>query len=227
MNYYPLVNIAAEESHGTKRAILDCAERLFAAHGFEATSLRAITAEAQANLGAVNYHFATKDALVLAVLRRRMKPLNEERLALLGQFEQEADGAPLSIERILEALFRPALELVARGAKGGRYFVRLLAHVLAGPGAYLQPLIEEEFAEKNHRFHIAIRRALPHLSADEVHWRLHFAHGVLLHTIANTHVLELSSGGRCRITNTDSMIVRLITFCAAGFRAEQQGKGRK
>ncbi len=221
------MNVAAQESHGTKRAILDCAERLFAAQGFEATSLRAITAEAEANLGAVNYHFATKDALVLAVLRRRMKPLNEQRLALLFQFEQEADGAALSVEKILEALFRPALELVGRGAKGGRYFVRLLAHVLAGPGSYLQPLIQEEFAEKNRRFHAAIRRALPHLASDEVHWRLHFAHGVLLHTIANTHVLELSSAGRCRITNIEATLQKVIAFCAAGLTAGEQVKGKK
>ena len=45
----------------TKNAILDTAERLFATHGFEATSLRTITAEAKANLGAVNYHFTSKD----------------------------------------------------------------------------------------------------------------------------------------------------------------------
>src|SRR4051812_48995648 len=71
----------------TKVAVLNAAERLFAAHGFRATSVRAITDLAGANLGAVNYHFASKDELILAVLRRRMKPLNAERLALLDQFE--------------------------------------------------------------------------------------------------------------------------------------------
>ncbi|MFL6529487.1 MAG: TetR family transcriptional regulator, partial [Chthoniobacterales bacterium] len=52
-----------EKLSQTKVAVLDAAERLFASHGFEATSLRAITSEAQANLGAVNYHFASKDEL--------------------------------------------------------------------------------------------------------------------------------------------------------------------
>lgn len=228
MTYYStLINQVKEQIHTTKRAIMDTAERLFAAHGFQATSLRAITAEAEANLGAVNYHFATKDALVLAVLRRRMQPLNEERLALLDRYEEQAGAARITVEQILDALFRPAIELVARGAKGGRYFVRLLSHVLAAPGAYLQPLIEEEFAEKNRRFHTAIRRALPFLSAEEVHWRLHFAHGVLLHTIANTHVLELSSNGRCRVTNVESLLAKLIAFCAAGMRNKLEAKRTK
>ncbi|CAA9412384.1 MAG: Transcriptional regulator, AcrR family, partial [uncultured Rubrobacteraceae bacterium] len=40
----------------TKTRILDAAERLFAERGFEGTSIRAVTAEAGANLAAVGYH---------------------------------------------------------------------------------------------------------------------------------------------------------------------------
>jgi AcrR family transcriptional regulator len=205
--------------NSTKRAVLDSAERLFAQHGFEATSLRAITAAAAANLGAVNYHFSSKDALILAVLKRRMQPLNQERVNLLDRFEAEAGPRAVGIERILEALFRPALELIARPSKGGRYVLRLMAHCLASPGAYLRPLVEEEFAEKNRRFHEAIRRALPDLSKSEAHWRLHFAHGVFLHTAAQPQILELSSGGSCRFSDVESALRRMISFCAAGFRA--------
>jgi len=208
-------------SPDTKRNILDTAERLFATHGFKATSLRAITSQAQANLGAVNYHFRSKDALILAVLRRRMQPLNHERLELLAKFEQHAGGQPLPVEKILEALFRPPVELVARGAKGGRYFLRLIGQCLAEPGAYLQPLIQEEFAEKNRKFHAAIKHALPYLSNEEVHWRLHFANGVFLHTIASADVLELSSGGKCRVTSVEGTLRKMIPFCAAGLKAGQ------
>lgn len=211
----------AEQLHATKIAILNAAERLFAAHGFKATSLRAITSEARANLGAVNYHFASKNALILAVLGRRMRPLNAERVALLTSFEEEAGDRPLSCAKILEALFRPALELISSGGKGGRNFVRLLSQCLAEPGKFLQPLVQEEFSEKNLRFHAALRRALPHLSSDETHWRLHFAYGVFLHTIAHAHVLEWSSNGRCRLSGRESVLERMIDFCAAGL---QQGE---
>ena len=215
------------KQHTTPRAILDSAERLFAAQGFEATSLRAITAHAAANLGAVNYHFSSKDALILAVLKRRMQPLNQERLALLDRFDAEAKAKPASIEKILEALFRPPLELIARPSKGGRYVLRLMAQCLAAQGAYLQPLVQEEFAEKNRRFHRALRRALPGLSNAEAHWRLHFAHGVFLHTVAHSQVLELSSEGHCRFENVEEALRRMISFCAAGLRAGTQVAGRK
>ncbi|HEY1583941.1 MAG TPA: TetR/AcrR family transcriptional regulator [Chthoniobacterales bacterium] len=209
----------AEQLHATKLAILNATERLVARHGFGATSLRAITADAGVNLAAVNYHFATKDALILAMLNRRMKPLNETRLALLNRLEAEAGDAPVPVEKILDALFRPVLELIARPSKGGRRFLRLLALCLAEPGAYLKPLVQKEFAEKTRRFHRALRRALPELSDVEAHWRLHFAYGSFFHAVAHSQVLELSSGGRCRLTNVETVLKRIITFCAAGLRS--------
>ena len=207
-----------EKIHATKLAILNATERLVAARGFEATSLRAITTAAKVNLAAVNYHFATKDALLLAMLNRRMKPINQARLELLDQFEREAGNRPVAIEKILEALFRPVLELITHPAKGGRNFLRLLSLCLAAPGAFLKPLVEEEFAEKNRRFHQALRRSLPQLSDVEVHWRLHLAQGAFLHAVAHSQVLELSSRGRCRLTNTETVLQRIIAFCAAGLR---------
>ena len=72
----------------TKDRILDAAEALFMEHGYEATSLRAITSAADANLAAVNYHFGSKEELFQAILTRRLDPMNQERVALLDTLEQ-------------------------------------------------------------------------------------------------------------------------------------------
>ena len=55
---------------------------------FEATSLRSITAAADVNLAAANYHFGSKEELFHAVLTRRLDPMNQERLDLLTALEQ-------------------------------------------------------------------------------------------------------------------------------------------
>ena len=204
---------------GTKAAILDAAERLFAANGFEATSLRTITAEAAANLGAVNYHFTSKDGLILAVLKRMFQPVNERRLRLLDDLEERAEGRPLTVEAILEALFRPPLELVSQPAQGGWYFPRLLAFCLTEPGAYLKPLVEEEFALKTRRFHMALQRACPGLPKAEVRWRLQFAIGAFIHTAGNPQLLEITSEGLCEAGDPEAVLERIVRFCAAGFRA--------
>jgi AcrR family transcriptional regulator len=204
------------------------AERLFAANGFKATSVRDVTTAARANLGAVNYHFRSKDELVLAVLRRRIRPLNARRLALLDRFEAAAKGRPVAIEKILEALFRPPLEVATGRTKSGEHLVRLIAHSFADRGAFLRPMIAEELGERNRRFHAAIERALPYLSSDQIRWRLHFADGVFLHTIANARVLDIASGGRCRLGNVEKVLEKVIAFCAAGFEVRgRKGKGRK
>ena len=65
----------------THERILDVAERLFMEYGYEGTSTRMVTSEAKVNLAAVNYHFGSKEALMQAVLRRRLVILNRERLS--------------------------------------------------------------------------------------------------------------------------------------------------
>src|ERR1700755_916994 len=84
----------------------DAAESLFMEHGFEATSLRSLTAAAGVNLAAVNYHLGTKEELFQAVLTRRLDPMNQERIDLLEKLER--DGRPASVEKILSAMLIPA-----------------------------------------------------------------------------------------------------------------------
>src|SRR5258707_12134788 len=87
-------------SQDTKSRILDVAEQLFMEHGFEATSLRQLTSSAGVNLAAVNYHFGTKEELFQTVLTRRLDPMNQERIELLGRLERDHGNRPLARERI-------------------------------------------------------------------------------------------------------------------------------
>ena len=95
----------------TKESILDTAERLFAANGYAATSLRSIIAEAGVNLAAVHYHFHSKEALLEAVILRRSVPANQERLALLDRFEKAAEGKPVPLEKVIEAFVAPTFRM--------------------------------------------------------------------------------------------------------------------
>src|SRR5579864_6361354 len=88
----------------TKTRILEAAEKLFGSKGFDATSLRDITAEADVNLAAVNYHFQTKDSLIDAVIARRIEPINDKRRAML-----DTAGPNPSVEQILIAFLAPVL----------------------------------------------------------------------------------------------------------------------
>lgn len=203
----------------TQDRILDAAEALFMEHGFEATSLRAITAAAAVNLAAVNYHFGSKEELFQSVLTRRLDPMNQRRLALLDRFEREARG-PLSCERILVALFVPALELARDPALGGKNFLRLLGRAYADPAPFIRRFLSEQYAQMIARFKAAFGRSLPDLPARELSWRLHFIMGALSYTLAGTDALKLIAELSPKETSNDEILLRrLAPFLLAGLKA--------
>src|SRR6185437_320586 len=110
--------------HETRTRILDAAEELFMQHGFEGTSMRLLTAKAGVNLAAVNYHFGSKHALVEAVFRRRLDPMNAARISALEELERQ--GHPLTPDAIIRAFVAPSLRLIEDAKGGGRNFIRLL-----------------------------------------------------------------------------------------------------
>jgi AcrR family transcriptional regulator len=204
----------------TKERILDAAETLFMEHGFEATSLRAITTAADVNLAAVNYHFGSKEELFQAVLTRRLDPMNQERLALLTRLEATAAPHPLSCEKILLALFVPALRLARDPARGGKNFLRLLGRAYADPAPFIRQFLSEQYAVMIARFKAAFVRALPHLPKKELSWRLHFIMGALSYTLAGTDVLKLIAELNPRETDNDEILLRrLAPFLLAGLQA--------
>ena len=102
----------------TRARLLAAAERLFAKGGEEATSLRAVTREADANVAAVHYHFGGRDGLLREVLNRHIEPINRRRIELLDALS--SDGHPTALEAVVEAFFGaiPALWASVHGAGG-------------------------------------------------------------------------------------------------------------
>jgi AcrR family transcriptional regulator len=204
----------------TKARILDAAEALFMEHGFEATSLRALTGAAGVNLAAVHYHFGSKEELFEAVLTRRLDPMNQERVELLSRLEAKAAPAPLTCDRILLALFVPALRLARDPARGGKDFLRLLGRAYADPAPFIRQFLSEQYAAMIARFKAAFGRALPHLPRRELSWRLHFIMGALSYTLAGTDALKLIAELNPRDSTNDELLLRrLAPFLLAGLTA--------
>ena len=212
---------APTRSAGTKEKILDAAEALFMVHGYEATSLRSITATAGANLAAVNYHFGSKEALFQAVLTRRLDPMNQRRLDLLAALERRSHPQPVGCDRILGALFIPALELARDPARGGTNFLRLLGRAYADPAPFIRRFLSEQYAVMIARFKAAFARALPDLPRRELSWRLHFMMGALSYTLAGTDALKLIAElapGEGEASD-ELLLRRLAPFLLAGLKS--------
>ncbi len=204
----------------TKDRLLDTAEALFMEHGFEATSLRSITAAAGVNLAAVNYHFGSKEELFETVLTRRLDPMNQERLDLLTALESEAAPRAVACERILSAMFIPALRLARDPERGGKNFLRLLGRAYADPAPFIRTFLSEQYAVMINRFKAAFGRALPEMPKKELSWRLHFIMGALSYTLAGTDALKLIAELTPAETGNDEMLLRrLAPFLLAGLQS--------
>jgi AcrR family transcriptional regulator len=202
----------------TKERILDTAEQLFAEHGYAATSLRSIIAQAGVNLAAVHYHFHSKQALLEAVVLRRSIPANHERLALLDRFEKEAGGNPPPLEKVIEAFVAPTLEMSRNPQSGSMVFMRLLGRLHA-EGDLLPGIITSQFGDVLQRFGAALRAALPDLPREELLWRLNLALGALSQTLrGGSKDLETISDLSLSL-NSEAALERLVAFLSAGFRA--------
>jgi len=203
----------------TREKILDAAESLFARQGFGATSLRTVIAEADVNLAAVHYHFGSKEALIRAVFSRRLAPLNAERLRRLDDIENDAAGAAVSIERLLDAFIRPAVVLAPGGTDEAPILTLLFGRLHTEPGNNLPQLIYDQFDDVVTRFVEAFTRALPDLPLDELYTRFHFVIGTMASSFADPQRLAYVSRGRVDRRDVESLITRMITFLAAALRA--------
>src|SRR5215210_6602847 len=216
---------AVKPQHETRTRILDAAEELFMLHGFEGTSMRVLTSSAGVNLAAVNYHFGSKDALIEALFRRRLDPMNLERIAELDRLEAGANVTP---EAIIRAFVGPSLRMVEDAKGGGRNFIRLLGRTYTEPAKAVRLLIGQMYAPAMERYKAALERALPQMPREELVWRMHFMFGTLSYTLAATDAVQLIAGCKPEDRHDARLLEdRLTAFLAAGLAAPLRNPVRK
>lgn len=155
----------------TRARLLDVAERLFLAHGYDAVSVRTINAEAGMNPAAVNYHFGTKEDLVAALLEDRLGPL------------PGAPGEGLEVEAIVALAVDPLVTLAATDERG-RLHVRLLSRTIREGW----PVHFASDAFSLDRWADAVAAAVPELPRPVVGDRWRLAVGMILDVVGRVDV---------------------------------------
>ena len=122
------------KSERTRKAILDAAEELFSAHGYEGASLDAIGEGAGIQGTAILYHFPSKRALYEATLDRIFTPL-------LAELNEMLTG-PEAVDARLES----AVEAIVSFASVHPNAPRLLLRETASPGGDAVEIIEAKAA---------------------------------------------------------------------------------
>lgn len=116
----------------TPDRLLDAARQLFSEKGFDAASVREITRAARANLGAITYHFGTKEQLRLAVVDRVARGFAQRIVEALAP----PNPAPERLAAMVEALFGFFADYPDAP--------RLMLHLLAEGGPSPGPLVAQQ-----------------------------------------------------------------------------------
>lgn len=202
----------------TKNRILDAAEKLFADKGFNGTSLREITSQAEVNLAAVNYHFGSKKELIKAVMSRYMNELSprlESALIAICKHEKQ----PTLVD-VFSAFVEPLLALNQFKENGTSNFLQLLGRGYTDSQGFLRWFLTTRYPVVIDSFISAVHKAYPELTTEEMFWRLHFTMGTIVFTMSSSDALmDIAKNDFDRDIDIAGVIKQVIPYVAAGVGA--------
>ncbi len=202
----------------TKAKILDAAEQFFADKGFNGTSLREITSQAEVNLAAVNYHFGSKKELIKAVMSRYMNELSPKLESALQNVCK--NDTPPNLEQVFGAFVGPLLSLNEFKKNGTSIFLQLLGRGYTDSQGFLRWFLTTQYPNVITYFVEAVQMAYPQLSPEEMFWRLHFTMGTVVFTMSSSDALiDIAENDFDKKIDISGVIEQVIPYVAAGVAA--------
>ncbi|MGE2722151.1 TetR/AcrR family transcriptional regulator [Mycolicibacterium celeriflavum] len=192
----------------TRMRLLEAAQRLFAKGGEEATSLRAVTREAGANVASVHYHFGGRDGLLREVLNQHVAPINSRRLALLDAAVRETSNP--SLHTLAEAFVRPDLETLARLRDEEPQLARFVGRAYSQPSPAVAEAVTQQFAAMAERFLPLLAARLPELDDEELGARMDMV--VALITSLFARATPVGIAPPLRSEDLETQVARLISM---------------
>lgn len=203
-------------ANSTQEGILDAAEEVFASHGYEGATMRAIAKKAEVNQALLHYHFQTKENLYETVVKRRSSAINRYRLELLEQLY--VDGRTPALEELLHVLYAPSAYMRGGSVSTVAAYTQVILAITIGSDERSKVLMRKYFDGIAKRFIDVFMQVLPELSRADAVWAYLFALGVRAQVHARNGRAERLSGGLCNNDNLEEVAALLVPFVAAGIR---------
>lgn len=210
-----------KKAKDAKQRLIDAAEDLFAAKGFDATSIRDLTTRADCNLAAVNYHFGTKDELYAELFRHRFREMRETRVRAVETVMAEKP----TLERLIHIFAEAFLEPFADRQASQRFmqlFAREMFERRLPKGMFVKELAGPTLAVLRG----ALQTICPYLDETATQQSIMSVVAQLIHVIRLKGMLEGGEEIKLIAFDIDRTIEHIVMFSAAGIRAYGQKKGR-
>ncbi|RKQ92614.1 TetR family transcriptional regulator [Solirubrobacter pauli] len=151
----------------TRRRLLAAASEILAGRGEPALTLRAVSAAAEANVAAVQYHFGSREALVAAVVTEATRPVVDAQLSALDALD--ADATPRAL---VKAWALPLVRVAIGRTPEERRLGRIVGQTLAAPFAQVDVQVRALASRPADRLIAGLDRALPHVGEDDLTLRV-------------------------------------------------------
>ncbi|MCP4292928.1 MAG: TetR/AcrR family transcriptional regulator [bacterium] len=204
----------SEEKSKTKDRLLDAAETLFAANGFDSVSIRDLATAANVNVAAVNYHFQGKENLFQQVIVRRFVSQRDSSLTALKTILEDKTCAP-TVPRVIKALVEQYL-ISTLASPGGSSFMMLVAremHTQKSHGS--TTFFKEMVAPVFQSYSKALMQVRPSLHQEQINWIMASVVGQIHHFIMRWHKKEAFD------SQAEEMQMMIRMFPALGLNADQ------
>jgi AcrR family transcriptional regulator len=152
----------------TRERLLAAATELFAATGLHGATVRDIAQAAGANVAAANYHFGSKEALYLEVLRTQFAAIRarlEESAPVPGD-DVLAKLPRSELIRLLEIRLQTMLDILVGPPPS--VYGRLIQREMCDPSAALGNIVDEFIRPQMREMRSVYRQLYPELSAAEI-----------------------------------------------------------
>lgn len=204
----------------TATQILKAAEALFAEQGFSETTMRQITAAAEVNLAAVNYHFGSKQGLIQAVSAQYLYPFCEYIDNALSEYLVKNAQITTSVDDLIEMVMRALLHVRQNNTHALPMFMRLLDLSYMKNQKELRDYIVSQHYSKLELFLSQLRIDASPMEDDEFFWRLHFLLGSMIFTLSNFHsLMEIEKKEFDKEDEIEKILHRMVPVISAGFLA--------
>jgi len=193
----------------TRERLLDSVETLIADHGYQTLTHRQIAQRAEVHVALLNYHFGSKEQLVVDALERRA-----ERLMRLQRESLEvvrANGS-WTVEDVLWATWQPFAVLDSGSDPTWRNYLCMVARLASYERG--EELYGRIFGLYEAQCREALQRALPALSQDELARGLRYCR-----LIFERELRERCGGLAPDAAQQQRRSEQLISFLAGGLRS--------
>jgi AcrR family transcriptional regulator len=200
-----------------RNRLLDVAEKLFSERGFADTSVRDITAEANCNVAAVNYHFGSKEKLYTDVWRHNLLLLRDNQITSIEKVMLENQGTP-RLEDLLKSFAETFIGSLVDETKSTRLLKLMMREMLdrhLPPDMFADEVIKPTLGAMQK----ALLKTCPGLQESQTALIVFSIVGQLIHAVRIRTMFGQSNRDDLLIFNLSEMVDHIIKFSAAGIRA--------